>query len=253
MTSTEDERWAVLDLFSGLGGFSSAFEGSDRWDAVRVDIEEQFSPDIRADVFELRPDDLPDADVVLASPPCKTFSKAANWHGHHTEDGPQTETAREHVALVFHTLGLIEAIAPEYWFLENPEGHLKKYLGHPTARITFCQYGREHRKPTDLWGVHPPTISYRRCSNGDPCHQAKPSREEEGGGNHPAEAMPNGVAERAKVPKELSESIRAAVDDALENPQPEQQTLVAATDGGETTDTSSTGTDRSESTEEGDT
>ena len=161
-SSDDTERWTVLDLFAGLGGFSSGFEDSGRWRIVQVDIEERFDSDIRADVLDLRPGDLPDADLVLASPPCKCFSRAAAWADHFDSDGtPQTPEARESVALVYHTLGLIEAISPRYWFLENPMGSkIKQYLGEPTGRVTYCQYGTTYQKLTYLWGEHPP-MTYR--------------------------------------------------------------------------------------------
>lgn len=44
--------------------------------------------------------------------------------------------------------------------------------------------------------------------------------------------LPRDPAKRAKVPSELSLSIREAVEDAFENPPPEQATLSFATDGG---------------------
>jgi len=200
-----------LDLFSGLGGFSAAFEESPEWDVVTVDIEERFNPDIQADVMELRPGDLPDADVILASPPCNCFSKAAAWQEHWVGDAPQTDAARESVALAFHTVGLIRALAPEYWFVENPEGHLRKFLGRPTGSVTYCQYGTDYMKPTDLWGRHPP-MTYRRCRNGDDCHNSKPRRREAGDDCHPGTELPRDPAERAKVPYELSEAILDAVE-----------------------------------------
>lgn len=219
-----------LDLFAGLGGFSAAFEDADEWDVVTVDRDDRFDPGIQADVFELRPADLPDPDVVLASPPCKCFSKAASWHDHWDDHGdPQTEFARESVALVFHTVGLIKAIAPDYWFLENPEGHLKRFLGRPTGRVTYCQYGAEYMKPTLLWGDHPP-MTYRQCETGDDCHIRSRRSQEVGDGEHPADALPRDPAERAKVPRELSEAILEAVEGRLEL---EQSTLGVATDGGD--------------------
>lgn len=204
--------YRVLDLFCGLGGFSAAFEDSDRWAVTTVDIEERFEPDIQADVMQLRIGDLPDADVILASPPCKCFSKAAAWNDHWDSRGnPQTESARESVALVFHTVGLIKSLGPRFWFLENPNGHLQRFLGRPTGRITYCQYGTDYQKPTDLWGDHPP-MTYRRCQRGGDCHVSSGRTEEAGDGEHPSDALPRDPAERAKVPFELSEAILEAVE-----------------------------------------
>lgn len=215
-------RLTVLDLFAGLGGFSQAFEGSERWRVVRVDIEQRFDPDIHADVLELRPGDLPEADLVLASPPCKCFSRAAAWADHFDSDGaPQTDEARDSVALVYHTLGLIEALSPRYWVLENPMGSkIKQYLGEPAGRITYCQYGTTYQKPTYLWGEHPP-MTYRWCSSGDHCHEHDSLEDE-----RDERPLPRDPAKRAKVPRELSDEIRGAVEDAIENPPPEQATLL---------------------------
>lgn len=221
------ETLHCLDLFSGLGGFSSAFEDSGHWSVTTVEIEEEFGPDIQADVLELRPDDLPDADLVLASPPCKCFSRAAAWTDHFEAGAPQTVEARESVALVYHTLGLIKAINPRYWFVENPMGSkIKQYLGEPTGSVTYCQYGTTYQKPTYLWGDHPP-MTYRWCSAGDDCHEHGSLEDE-----RDERPLPRDPAERAKVPYGLSESIRGAVEEAIDSPQPEQSELPFVTDGG---------------------
>lgn len=226
--TNDDDRPVCLDLFAGLGGFSQAFESSGRWRIVQVDIEERFNPDICDDVLDLRPDDLPNADLVLASPPCKCFSRAAAWADHFDSSGaPQTAEARESVALVYHTLGLIKAISPRYWFVENPMGSkAKQYLGEPTGRVTYCQYGTTYQKPTYLWGEHPP-MTYRWCSRGDHCHEHGSLEDE-----RDERPLPRDPAERAKVPHELSESIRRAVETDIDEPEPEQSELPLVTDGG---------------------
>ena len=213
-----DEQ-VVLDLFAGVGGFSAAFAESPDWDVVTVELNKDLPANIHADVMDLRPADLPNADVVLASPPCTMFSTAGNhdkWD--HAEKQPIAPESREHVALVHHTIGLIHALTPDYWFVENPTGRMRWVLGQPTATVTYCQYGRDNQKPTDLWGSHPP-MSYRRCRAGEACHVANGADD----GTSAIASMPEDYGERAKVPFELSESILRAVEG-----RSEQSTLTEA-------------------------
>jgi len=207
----------VIDLFAGLGGFSQAFEQHPDWEVVTVEIQERFKPDIQADVLDLRLGDLPDADVILASPPCTTLSIAGNHTDHYVDGEPHSEEAKEHVALAYHTVGLIRAKSPDYWFLENPRGRMRRYLGKPTGEITLCPYGYDWQKPTDLWGEHPPSMEYRTCPKGADCHAAGPS----GFDSDEETTHERDPAERAKLPAQLSQDILQAV----ENPEPEQQTL----------------------------
>lgn len=212
-----------LDLFSGLGGFSAAFEDADGWDVFAVDIEPRFAPDLQADVMDLRPADLPDADVILASPPCTRMGKMALSNGYFDKHGsPQTPEAREHVTLAYHTLGLIRALDPDYWFIENPPGKLRGFFGDPTGTVTYCQYGADYQKRTHLWGRHPP-MRYRSCVEGDDCHINTPRSDT----RHPNDSIPADQAEASKVPHELSLAIREAVEDAYANPPPEQATVDA--------------------------
>ena len=224
------DGYRVLDLFSGLGGFSQAFAKSDRWDVTTVEIDPEFDPDIVADVFDLRPSDFDqEFDVILAGVPCTVFTPARNiteggddaWLG----DEPNTDQSRDLVALAYHTLGLIHGLSPEYWFVENPIGRLRTLIGQPEATITQCQYGRAHQKPTDLWGNHPP-MTYRRCSPGDECHETT-------GSYTPDKSQPRlGVlsesddpAVRSALPYELSESIRDACETGLDGDAPKQAAL----------------------------
>lgn len=215
-----------LDLFAGLGGFSAAFEDAGDWTVVTVEIAERFDPDVQADVLDLLPADILDAlpvdawgdmdtFVVLASPPCTQFSLAASSLERIVDDEPQTPAAREAVTLAHHTIGLIQGMAPDYWFVENPQGYLRQFLGAPDARVTYCQYGMSYMKPTDLWGSHPDSWHPRSCNYGDDCHAHNTDGDHGGRGN--CDVIADNAAERAKVPYALSESIREAV----ENPDPQ--------------------------------
>jgi len=207
--------YTVLDLFCGLGGFSQAFNDSDRWDVTTVDIKERFDPDMTADVMDLRPSDFgTEFDVVLASPPCPEFSPAQNLNGEHDPGG-------DAIALVYHTLGLARGLKPDYWFVENPRGRLRSYIGKPETTVTYCQYDEKRMKPTDLWGEHPTPFIGRRCDYGDNCHINHRS----GSNAQQNELGMETASKRSKVPNELSEAIRDACERALDGEVAEQATL----------------------------
>jgi len=224
-----DEGKHCLDLFAGLGGFSAAFEEADNWTVTTVEIADRFDPDIQADVLDLRPSDLldvvDDADhlVVLAGHPCTYFTyirRVTTGGDDAWQDGqPATPECRDHVAMVHHTVGLIKGLAPDYWVLENPRGHMRELLGPPESAVWYCQYGHDNAKPTDLWGEHPPTFTPRKCAYGnDDCDHVKTkSYKEHGGGSDNRQGLltEGDSAERAEVPYELSAAIRDAVDEAL--------------------------------------
>jgi len=204
-----------LDLFAGLGGFSAAFRDTDGWDVTTVEIDPEFDPDIQADVFDLTPSDFEqEFDVILASPPCTDFSPVAWSHEKRiSRDGvPQTDDAKQSVALAHHAFGLVKGLAPDWWFVENPRGALRWVVGDPVATIDYCAYGHYTKKPTDLWGRHPPSMDYRRCPHGTHTDEDGITDFERG---------PSDASERAHVPRGVSEAILEAV----ENPAPETRQL----------------------------
>lgn len=151
----------VVDLFSGLGGFSQAFLDRGH-EVIRIDHDERFIevPETYiGDILELVPDDLWTIragypDIILASPPCQHFSIAAV--SKHWKNGEPTKETLQQIELVKHTIRLIEDVSPKYWILENPRGMLRNVIGKPNKTIPMCAYGKEAFKPTDLWGDFPP-------------------------------------------------------------------------------------------------
>ena len=163
----------VIDLFSGLGGFSAAFVARGH-DVTTLDMEPRFRPDIEADIMDIRPGDLPPSDVVLASPPCQTFSVATISRHWYSPGVPKTQAAVRGIEVVRHTLRLIGSMGPRWWVMENPDAMLKRVVGPPAAVITLCQYGARWQKRTDLWGRFPPSAIRPPCRRGSPCHEPAP-------------------------------------------------------------------------------
>lgn len=201
----------ILDLFAGLGGWSAPFRDMGH-DVTTVDLNPDFDPDVCANVLHLSPLEFEGYDAVLASPPCEAFSVASI--GHHWTGGlrayePKTEHARTSLALVHWTLALIESTRPRYWVIENPRGMLRK-LGvldrYERITVTYCQYGEDRMKPTDLWGGFPEGWQPRPvCRNGATCHEAAPRGAKTG-----TQGLGN-AAERAVVPYALASSVEIAM------------------------------------------
>ena len=142
-------------------------------------------------------------DVIWASPPCTGFSVAAI--GHHWSGGkgayiPKTDTAKLGIELVKKTIEIIEHFQPKYWFMENPRGVLRKLevvKDLPRKSVTYCQYGDERMKPTDIWTNSDVWVPRPMCKNGDPCHVAAPRGSRTG-----TQGRANAY-ERSKIPDEL--------------------------------------------------
>jgi len=146
----------VLDLFSGLNGWSSAFKDRGH-DVITVDNNIKFKPTFCIDVMELEADSFKEPfDVILASPPCNCFSIASVYRHWDKDRKPKDEQTKEAINLVAHTLKLIIELNPRFWFLENPRGMLRNVIGKPAVTVFYAAYGLPYLKPTDLWGVHPP-------------------------------------------------------------------------------------------------
>jgi hypothetical protein len=194
----------VLDLFSGMGGWSQAFRDRGH-EVVRVELDPRFEAEIHADILSLSPKDLPGPwDIVLASPPCECFSVASighHWTGGHRAYMPKTVDAWKAQALAAHTFDLVPKLSAN-WIIENPRGLMRKMPFAQQQRVTvwFCRYGDTSAKPTDLWlgGACRGFMFQPECHNGNPDHQAAPR------GAKTGTQGKVGAARRAVIPYELS-------------------------------------------------
>lgn len=183
--STRLESLKVLDLCSGLNGWTSAWRERDHA-CIGLELEASFRPELNMDVRHLAkaPQALLDIlvapgwrpDVVLASPPCEGFSVASigkMWE--QTPEGPRPkhETARYCLSVLEGVLKVIAELQPAYFWIENPRGMMRKMpqmTAYRRETITYCSYGETRQKPTDLWGRWPPSWRPRPMCTGDAKH-----------------------------------------------------------------------------------
>jgi hypothetical protein len=131
--------------------------------------------------------------------------------GHHWESSrvPKTEAAEQAMILVAHTRQLLEGLQPRYgWVMENPRGMLRKLdvvEGLTRHTVTYCQYGDERMKPTDLWTTVKNWEPRPMCKNGDDCHESAPRGAKTGTQGR------KGAVTRSMVPFALGSEILGAL------------------------------------------
>lgn len=198
----------VLDLFSGLEGWSSPWRHRGH-EVYRVELNPLFPAEHR-DIMDFRPELLPWVpDVVLASPPCTAFSVmqiGRNWTHDHQ---PKNDRARAGLLLLDRTLWIIGMLKPKFFIIENPCGKMRRMPQMQEffrRTVTYCQYGETRMKPTDLWGGFPPGLVLKEpCKNGMPCHDRAPRGSRTG-----TQGMDSAAS--AKIPAELSLAVCLAAE-----------------------------------------
>jgi site-specific DNA-cytosine methylase len=191
----------LIDLCSGLGGFSKAFTQSSDWQVVTVDIEKKFKPTLVADVRKIleSPENFSSfwtlkPDLILASPPCTHFSLANPIF-------PRVGIY-ESLSIVGACLEIIANMKPRFYILENPKGRLRWYIGEPVLRRNLITFGYKTVKPSDFWtNIH--FESFPRDSSRNP------------DGISFANNVPGDSAKRALIPLGFSEYVKSKVEAQL--------------------------------------
>jgi hypothetical protein len=200
----------IFDFFAGTGSSTQAFEDAGHT-VIRIELDEHFEAHER-DIMAMTADYLlakyGQPDFIWASPPCTAFSVASIGHHWNIDRTPKTVAASFNQLLVAYTLNLIDSLKPtKGWLMENPVGMLRKLpvvqnLNRRT--VTYCTYGDDRMKPTDLWGELDWTPR-EACKKGMPCHVAAPRGSRTG-----TQGLKN-AKERSRVPYELSQEIATRV------------------------------------------
>lgn len=201
-----------IDLCAGLGGASSAFVEHSNWFVIQIDNNAELLPlnrhltignvtDVDATltlieaILQMNGLDITDGDsveclVVWASPPCDEFSLAYNAKGPTaTRNG---EEFNPDLSIMLSCKQIIEALEPDHWYLENVRGalsHFTPHLGEFSQKLgSFF-----------VWGDHPRVDfadhAISKLTKVDIRHS------------------PLRAQYRAKVHHEISEAIRASIDE----------------------------------------
>lgn len=212
----------MLELFAGTRSISKAFKKrgykvfSIEWnkDFENIDLYEDINNVSAEDIINLC-GEIP--DIIWASPDCTTYSIAGI--SHHRKKNNETgnlDAVSDYAKFCDktnkHVLDLIKKLKPKLYFIENPRGGLRKMdfmkdLFRYT--VTYCQYGDNRMKPTDIWTNHPNPKFKPMCKNGDNCHEKAPR------GSRTGTQGLKGAKERSVIPEQLCEHIVDICDELL--------------------------------------
>ena len=132
----------ILDLCGGTGAWSRPYK------AAGYDVRVITLPEHNVHTFN------PPKNVygILAAPPCTMFSRART-----TAKTPRD--FRGAMQTVQHCLRIIWESQYEnhfvlrFWAMENPAGHLQRFMGRPAFKFHPFDFGDPHSKQTYIWGL----------------------------------------------------------------------------------------------------
>ena len=173
-------------MFAGTRSIGKAFEEKGH-EVFSVEWNKDFENiDLYKDISQLTAEEViklfGKPDVIWASPDCTSFSVAGiSHHRRKNKETGELDSISDYAKFCDevnkHVIKLINELNPKYYFIENPRGGMRKmsYIKDlPRHTTTYCQYGDERMKPTDIWTNHPNPKFKPACKNGDPCHVAAP-------------------------------------------------------------------------------
>lgn len=156
----------ILELFAGSRSVGKEAEIMG-YEVYSSDINKFKDINYVSDILDFDTDKIPFIpDVIWASPPCTYFSVASIGKHWNIDNTPKTANAVLGVKIVQKTIDIIkhyQQLNPNLiYFVENPRGKLRKL---PVAEffkqrhtVTYCQYGDNRMKPTDVVGKGDRTV-----------------------------------------------------------------------------------------------
>lgn len=210
----------TLELFSGYGSFSEVAIKREHI-ICRIEKDKYFLAEYYKDIIKLDINFILNEinyipTVLWASPPCTTFSIASvRYHWDKITRKPKSKKSIEGLKLLDNTIKIISNTLIKnnklIWFIENPRGIMRKIIDdifkkynisdYKRFTITYCQYGDNRMKPTDIWTNLKEWKPKPMCKNGDKCHISAPRGSKTG-----TQGLKNSK-ERSRIPLKLFDEL----------------------------------------------
>ena len=200
----------VLDLGSGTGSATNIWKMHGH-EVVTVDYNIDFKPticgDYSLDTTWNKINERGPYEFIWFSPDCRYFSLAGSMPFNERYE-PITQDAHDTVVSIVKALGWIKFLKPRLgWIMENPRALMRKMdwvKDLQRVTVTYCQYGDDRMKPTDLFGQIPIYFIPKKCNYNDKCHVSAPRGSRTG-----SQGLGNAKL-RAMIPFDLTKEIYEA-------------------------------------------
>lgn len=198
----------ILDIGYGTGSATIAWKAHGH-EVVGVDwhTNATITGDWKDDNTWAEVDCLGPYDFIWFAPDCSIFSMAGKLPFNEKYE-PTTDRAVEEIEGIKYVLNKIQRLRPDYGFImENPRAMMRKMdfvKNMHRVTVSYCQYGDDRMKPTDLFGVIPYSFRPKICFAGASCHTPAPRGSRSG-------TQILSKKEAGKMPYQLSKEIMEAV------------------------------------------
>lgn len=140
----------ILDLCGGTGSWSKPYKDAG------YDVRVITLPDFDVTQWRKYPEIAEPVDNgtvygILAAPPCTMFSRARTTAKTPRDFRGASVTVRACMDIIWHTQ-FYNHYSLKFWAMENPAGHLQRFMGKPPFKFHPYDFGDRYSKQTFIWG-----------------------------------------------------------------------------------------------------
>ena len=147
----ENKDKIILDLCGGTGSWSKPYKDAG------YDVHILTLPDVDIIKWTAYPEIVKIVESgkvhgIFCAPPCTMFSRARTTAKTPRDFRNATRVVRACIDIIWECQ-FENRFGLTFWAIENPAGHLKRFLGEPALRFQPYEYGDRYSKQTWLWGM----------------------------------------------------------------------------------------------------
>ena len=146
----DNKNKVILDLCGGTGAWSKPYK--DAGYDVRVITLPMFDITKWRNYPEIvEPIEAGNVYGIFAAPPCTMFSRARTTAKTPRDFRGAMEVVNACLSVI-HECDYRDQYKLKFWAMENPAGHLKRFMGKPPFKFHPYDFGDRHSKQTFIWG-----------------------------------------------------------------------------------------------------